>query len=810
MRQPITFCYRNLVFADDPDDPWALFRVETVSYPGRTAAAKRELLSQLAGLAAELETDFTLLRVSRSWSIEDYRAGARRLRDRDHCREDLYEAHVEGHAARLGGRQPSRPEVYLSVRLAPGADGDGWGHEVLAAAKRLAGLRDPRGLSGRRLDGLLDEERRVFGRVLDFLDADRATPADVQWLVRRAHCRGIGEPEVDGRWEPQALIVDDEDDVRVKPLEADVLRLFDAPIHVGPRALRIETERGASFQAVLAFGALPEAVRFPGRQAELLFAPLEAVEFPVDAAFAARFVSNERALRLIRRRIIDADNIFREESHGEHGPMADSYARPRLARELEEYLSSGSRPPLVKASITLTVAASSEDELEERVERLRRVYGRAPGLHRPLGDQLRLWVGHLPGQGSQVPDYDDYLLCEQFGAMVPTATCAVGPATGLYIGRTLSGAAQPVLFDLTEGSRTSRPPSVLMVGAPGAGKTIALQLLLYQAFLQGSRVIDIDPKGDHRLDRLPGVRDSLQVVELNDEDQFAGVLDPFRVAPTGTEADLAANFLIDVLPEPVDPHWQTEIHASVAKTLERAGEGATCSLVVQAMMRGSEHARAAGRALAIHGKAGLARLGFGAASNAAAELGAADVTIFRLRNLPRPAPGTHRGELTREERVGQAVMRLLTAFALRSMKQDPDRHKAVGFEESWFLTDDAAGRRLIEQLNRWGRSDFATPILVTHFVSDAEALDNLFGARFVFGMESEPEAAQALRIVRLDGDDPELRAQALAFRRGRCFLSDYDAHTAPVQLDPGADILAALDTTPGKRAPESDADPVAA
>ena len=68
------------------------------------------------------------------------------------------------------------------------------------------------------------------------------------------------------------------------------------------------------------------------------------------------------------------------------------------------------------------------------------------------------------------------------------------------------------------------------------------------------------------------------------------------------------------------------------------------------------------------------------------------------------------------------------------------RAGVVGFEEAWFLLQEPAGQRLIEHLNRWGRSEFATPILVTHLLAEAEQIDNLIGARFIFGQESETEA----------------------------------------------------------------------
>jgi hypothetical protein len=121
----------------------------------------------------------------------------------------------------------------------------------------------------------------------------------------------------------------------------------------------------------------------------------------------------------------------------------------------------------------------------------------------------------------------------------------------------------------------------------------------------------------------------------------------------------------------------------------------------------------------------------------------------------------------------------------------------LGFDEAWFLMQDSVGRRLIENLNRWARSEFATPILVAHLAADAEEVDNLIGARFVFGMEAESEAAKALALLRLDPDDERLRQRLLQFRRGRCFMRDYEGRVGAIQVDPGPELVELLDTTPG-------------
>ena len=482
MRQPITFTWGNVVFGRDVDDVWAVYRVTTQSYGGLTTAAKRELLA-LAGFAFSAETDFQLLRVTRPWSVASYIDAAVSTADTRFAHDDRLRDHLQRHEAELSARPVARVEVYLSVRLrserSPLLDGAAsWLTDTVAEARRVLGFADPRGLKMSRFEELLAEEEQAFARTSDYLDCERASGLELQWLVRRAFTRGLTGPELDPLWRPQALVVDGVDgaEPRFRPFETDVLRLLDAPIDVEGRCLRVEQEEGESFQACLVLGALPETLTFPGRQAELLFAPLEAIAFPVDAVVGARWIANDSAVALTRRKVIDADHAFAEESHGDHGPSALTADRPSAARELEEYLTGTERPPLLRATIGLCVSARSREELEERVQQLRREYSPVK-LHRPLGAQLDLFVSHLPAQLPGVRGYDDILLCEQIGAMVPTATHAVGADVGMYIGHTLSGSTQPVLFDVTEASRTSRPPAVLCSGTLGSGKTLTAELL---------------------------------------------------------------------------------------------------------------------------------------------------------------------------------------------------------------------------------------------------------------------------------------------------------------------------------------------
>lgn len=805
MRAPLTFAWRNVVFGANVADAWALFRVHTRSYPGLSTLEKLQVLGELAGFATAVERDFQLLRVTRAWSTADYLAAARAGIDPDHADTGGFDALLDTHAVVLDDDAPARPELFLSVRLAQ-LD-DGLGGTVAAARDALAGFvdralgrGDARGLSQRRLEELLDLEATLYARAGDYLDIERAASREFQWLVQRAFTRGVGEPWLDEFWRPQALVLDaDEEDGgrRFRPLEADVMRLYDTPIEQDERALTVRGEDRDVHQALLTVGALPEATTFPGRQAELLFAPLEALPFGVDACFSARWIANDRALSLARRKVVDADHAYTEGSHGEHGPTATAAVRPGIARDLEDYLTSSDRPPLLRGQIGLAVGADSREELEARVQRLRREY--APiTLHRPLGEQLRLFVSHLPAQLSPVTRYDDVLLAEQFGAMVPTATHAVGSNAGTYVGYTLSGSRQPVLFDATEASRTSRPPSVLFAWTSGGGKSLAAQLVAYQAYLAGSKVIDIDPKGDHRLDRLVG-EEHVEVVEFGAGAEHRGALDPLRIAPEDLRVELAYSFLVELLPAPVPAQWQTEIRAAVSEEVEAGGR--SCLGVVERLDVGDDEARAAARAIRVHADTGLLRLGFADTDAAQPEVSDKPVMVVRIANLTLPEPGTLRTELTSEERTGRALLRLLGACALHLMHSDPARHKVLLFDEVWTFLGDAAGLALLSRISRIARSLNTLPLLATQVGDEIGQLAALVGCVFAFGVETEDEAARLLKVVGLDAADGARRRQIMGFRRGRCFLRDYEGRIAPVQVDPADPrILTQLDTTPPSRA----------
>jgi hypothetical protein len=815
VKAPIGFVYGNCLFADGLDDAWAAFAVAGESYQWLGEEGKRARFFALLGGLEAIEADVQILRVGRRWAVEHY---IREL-DREavataeggfaHAHARARQRYLEEHRRRLSELAAVKPRVFLLVSLRdPERDvatyvsraAEQHPREWWEGLRRALSVRDRRLLKVAELERARVRADQAHARLADFLSVRQARGVELQWLVRRAFCRGLGEPDVDGLHEPRALMFERNGEATLAPLEGDVLRWMDGYVEHRGRALKIESELGTSWQAQLVVGALPERTHFPGARAELMFAPAESLPFGIDLSLNARFLPNELALRITRRRIQDADQILRAESDGEQGVSDLGYERTQEARDLLAHLQSSSRPPLLRATLAIAVAAREPEELEERVEMCRRAYGEIR-LHRPLGDQLRLFVQHLPAQRTRVAGYDDTLTPEQVAAMAPTAVHAVGSRRGFYLGCTLTGSRQPVRFNLREGSDSDRNTAILSVGALGSGKTTLDQKLKYEGFLQGARVIDCDPKGDHRFHLLEEVAPHTERITLKPDRSLRGVLDPLRVAPEHLRQDATVSFLRDLLPGRAEPAWETAVVGAVDRVVRSAREP-TCLEVIAALAEGDDTDRQVAKTLAVYARSGLTQLGFADPEVKLPPVGQSQVTYLPIRDLPGPEPGMRRSEYSQAERVGEQIVRLIAMFAMHLLGAERERLKLFSFDEGWRLLGDPAGRALLASLQRMGRSELAVPIVSTQLVTDAligerESLENLIGATFVFGMRSETEAARALQLLGLDPEDSRMRQRLLEMEAGRCLFRDHRGRVEAIQVDVVAPwLLRAFSTTP--------------
>lgn len=402
MSFPLRYARGNLLIGHSGASA-GLYRLGMTSYPYLPAGEKWQLQRRLQRLAHTLSADFSLWRVNRAYPAGQYVRHTEGLLDARHQDPQAWRAFLAGHERRLHELGSQAPEVYLAVSLAgerPTGVGSGLVRGVDRVRRKveaLAGIGVASPITGGELCELESREQRIYERLNGIIHARRASTSELQWLLRRSACRGISEPHLDRNWAPDALVVSAADGgVEFEPLGHDLRRCVNAAISERQLSLLVDCEEGRSHQAMLALGALAESPEFPGASAEVLFSPLEAVGFPVDAVVHARWLGNRQALAQVRKRIADVEHAYHEQLHGAvHGPSVLAGVDRVLAREYEAQLQAGGHPPMLYAQIGLAVGAASEAELERRVATLKEQYGDIT-LHRPAGLQHKLFLSHLP------------------------------------------------------------------------------------------------------------------------------------------------------------------------------------------------------------------------------------------------------------------------------------------------------------------------------------------------------------------------------------------------------------------------------
>jgi AAA-like domain len=800
---PLRYARGNLILAPTGQAA-GLYRLRMVSYPFLPLSGKRRLAGGLERFTQTVAADFSLWRVSRAYPADHYPRQTRALLDERHQNAEAWEAFLKGHKHRLGQLGSHLPEAYLAIALPadrPTRLGSGLIRSLDQVRRRvedLAGVGTPTPISAGELQRLAAAEQRTYERLTGVLPARRATTAELQWLLRRVSGRGVGEPAGDRFWQPDALMIEAPGGVAYEPLEQDLWRCANAAITERERSLIVDSEDGRSHQAMLAVGSLADSPLFPGAGSELLFAPLEAVSFPVDAVLHARWIGNRQALGQVRKRIADVEHAYHEQIAGSaHGPGLLAAEDRMLAREYEATLQSGAHPPMLYASISLAVGARTGEELERRVSALREQYGDV-SLHRPAGLQHRLFQDHLPRpDGGQVSDYRQQLTVKQLGALVPTATRAVGSGSGPYLGFVPSGSPRPVRFDSTAAPRESRASAVLLTGTLGSGKTVAAELIAYAAERRGSLVVDFDPKPDHGWENLPELEGRLEVLELSGDPGQQGRLDPLQIGLPEMREELACSYLLELLHDP-PASWENAISKAV-KQLVHQGSRQLAQIVPLLKAGESTAAREAGEALEVICDFGLARLGFATDDRQPTIRAQRALTTIRTPGLTLPDPRASRETYTRAERVSVATLSLIAAYALWLISGDRSRHKLVLLDEAWFLLASTQGRQVINRLVLMGRAFNATILLASQRLAHLGDLAELIGIYLIFGQESDLEAARALELIGLNAKDEGLVGLVRSFRQGRCLMRDLDGRVGEVQIDTVyPHLLAALNTSPAQ------------
>ncbi len=787
IRPPVHMVTGNLVAATSLEDIWAVYRVPCRSYDAEPLRQRSAMVNALRDYAVDVTADFQILRVGRQWDADAY---TEQLWSRTPAgaHEILWRDYLLRQATALEGLRSWSPQTFICVRLAEPAK------DLAATARTLGDHGSPvemvrrwrRRTAARRI-GAIDfpdvvAKAEAAERTLrdHFPAAEPASRDDLQWLIRRAFCRGVGEPEVTASTDGT---LGDAEALTQHWLDEDLVTAHHRYLIAESDDLEGEQDR-QSFQAALYLGAVDDADEFT-RHAELMFGPLADLTMPVDASLNVCWVDNTQAVAFADRQVNRVHFQVEDEASKAAGASYDSHEAADRAKERLAYLKRTGYP-LVRGSLCLIASGASKTELAASVRAVQAAYAPLRVYQaRGVGLQRAGWIQHFPGQLSP-ESYRRYWTVEQVGAMVPTATQEAGSPTpdAMYIGRTRRGRT-PIRLDQREGASTDRTPTIELLGAQGGGKTFTEQLLEYHAFIRGHRIFIMDPKGDHRFHELPEVAPYCRTIILGDREQYRGMLDPFRIAPEGEVGDAAATYFLEILGHGQDRRGdEARIAAGVTATIAAHQDRACGWALVEALRGGTSDEKALGDDLARLATAGIAKLGFARLEDPLPTITESQVTYLQTTALKRPEANVPSSEMTQAQRHGRAVTRLLALYAMRTLGGDRAVPKLLCFDEASFLGADAAGRQLLDQILRWLRAFNATAVLSSQLPIDTAGQAGLKGHRFVFKLEDIDDARETLRSMGQDPDGPLLEAITEQYAKGLGLYQDLWRRHAEVQIDP--------------------------
>ena len=602
------------------------------------------------------------------------------------------------------------------------------------------------------------QARELEMRLAQHIELRPVTAGELCWLYARSLRREADEPAYHEAWEPEpsALAVPDplgRDAERWRP-RGVLAHLTDAIVTEGGtsddedrprhrRYVRIDGTNQTTYQTVFALSDMPHYFRFPGGGGEWLY-HADNAGFPVDWCVRTRAVKNVDAQAKVRRKHRDLVGQVGEYD----GDMTGT--PPQLAEAIqaidEERTQLGANPaePELQATILLSVAATTLEELESRASVLTAMFEpQEYGLARPTGGQAALLRSMLPGAPAAgvCRDYTQFMLARDLAAGSPFCGSDVGDPNGLLLGLSMDGGTgTPVLFDPAFGPKANASPSLAAVGRLGSGKSFFLKRLCWDTIARGGQVVTIDRTQSGEYVKFAGALSARsQVVRLE-----AGAdvrLDPMRSFAGDERVTVTLGFLSLLAGCSAHTEEGAALAEAVDAVVERPDAGLADVVDELARMGDDPHrpdaaARGLARRLMHYRRSPVGQIAFGVGEPMSLD---ADFIVFWAPHLALPdretlanAASSHM--MLPEQVLGQALLYLVAAVGRRVVFRDPSRFAAALYDEAWALLASPHGQNLLIEGVRDGRKHNGAIWLASQHPNDfaIEELEDLLGSRFVF------------------------------------------------------------------------------
>jgi hypothetical protein len=667
-----------------------------------------------------------------------------------------------------------------------------------------------------------------------------ATPHEMAYLMHRSAALGIKAPPAPpvehGHWASTDLSEFSES------VTHDASGFNPPTVAVKARRGEHEIERHV---AVLTVGRMDDGVEVPPTYHSPWLQATDQLPFPVEWMMTLDLLSGEDVRARVNKSLLAIRDMQRQYTEHEVEEPLDLENKGRRAKEIENELTDGGDVTSTRAWGWLRVAVAANDR-ETCLERVREVQD----LYKPFGitmlhphgmhdmaHQYPLMREFVPGEPLSTTAHRRDLTGIILAAGMPTVSAQVGDRRGPFLGHTVGFARRAVMYDpfyATEEQEASGLVPIL--GSLGAGKSVALGKICYNAARRGVPTTILDPSGPlARLTELPEFHGKARTIDLLNAPD--GTLNPYLVI----QPPPAVNFHGQTQAYRESREWALHERKALALdvvkmlldaqivampatpiVLQRAieevgtGHGASLRAVIEALRNqgGAHgvHAEVIGEHLDAISRMPHARLFFDVPTTPPPSKDDSTLLVVTMAGLVLPPRGVPASQWSHQQRMSVPLLHLAAHYVTRRVYGLPrTARKVIAMDEVGQMGEWGSGKSLVNRIGRDSRKWNLAAYLSSQDPADVLGLDiaNLIGGALVGRIEDPDIAKEALRLLRI----PDVYAGVLAglsphsvgrHRSGRQFVfRDVMGSSEVVQIDlsdnPG--LLAALDTTarPGEQ-----------
>ena len=584
----------------------------------------------------------------------------------------------------------------------------------------------------------------------------------------------------------------------------DLIRPTRCVIEESQRYLRLEHEDKESYVSYFTVNAIVGELDFPS--SEIFYFQQQQFTFPVDTSMNVEIVENRKALTTVRNKkkeLKDLDNHAYQAGSETSSNVVDALdSVDELETDLDQ-----TKESMYKLSYVIRVSAPDLDELKRRCDEVKDFYDDLNvKLVRPAGDMLGLHSEFLPASKRYINDYVQYVKSDFLAGLGFGATQQLGETTGIYMGYSVDTGRnvylQPSLASQGVKGTVTNALASAFVGSLGGGKSFCNNLLVYYSVLFGGQAVILDPKSERGnwKETLPEIAHEINIVNLTNDKDNAGLLDPFVIMKNVKDAEsLAIDILTFLTGISSRDGEKFPVLRKAVRSVTQSDSRGLLHVIDELRREDTPISRNIADHIDSFTDYDFAHLLFldGTVENAISLDN--QLNIIQVADLVLPDKDTTFEEYTTIELLSVSMLIVISTFALDFIHSDRSIFKIVDLDEAWAFLNVAQGETLSNKLVRAGRAMQAGVYFVTQSSGDVakESLKNNIGLKFAFRSTDINEIKQTLEFFGIDKDDENNQKRLRDLENGQCLLQDLYGRVGVVQIHPVfEELLHAFDTRP--------------